>query len=73
MTVYRVIDGVMHSADAPEGATYMEVGGDIVAIDFRNKTYRRRGLDTKHEPWPELTYRNSDLTWTPCNQFDVLA
>lgn len=73
MKVYRVINGIIHTGEAPDGAMHLEIGATsyampdddhhdpIVSIDNEMRRFRREGrVDV---PFPARFYRNSDVRW----------
>lgn len=73
MKAFRMIDGKMHTAEAPDGAlcltlrsTFDPSGVDqepIVWISRQKGLFCRRG--GQPQPIPERTFHVRDLVWTP--------
>lgn len=73
MTIFKMIEGLMHTAEVPPGALLLEVGsaanpdgGDdlspIEAVDRTTRNYRRE--DGSEHSFPSRTIEYRDIAWS---------
>lgn len=74
MKIYAVRSGVMVECEVPDGAVYVEIGSQddgqggrlapIHSIDWDRRVLTR-GFGLTEEPFPPLSYCESDCAWRP--------